>query len=122
MRYLVFILVACALLIASCTDGRDTQERQGRQLYLEEKRLIQTYIDSIRQMPDSADVTALMRRYQEKLWSINSTYPADTDLELNQGENDTIYALTQELLKYAEKRGVKTDTIIADSVDSIPKL
>lgn len=119
---MIYIAVAVVACLASCGSQSDNQERQGRKLYIEEKRLLQSYIDSMKHVPDSADVTEMMRRYQDKLWSINSSYPADTDLELTQGENDTIYALTQELLKHAEKRGVKTDTVIAAPVDSIPRL
>lgn len=115
------VLMSGAMIMSCGSSGDGKGNDNGRSLYQDEKRLLQQYIDTLRHTPDSVDVTGILDRYRESLLSLNMKYPADTDLELTQGENDTIFMLTKQLLSLAEKRGFDLDSVIEELPDTIAR-
>ncbi|MCM1290930.1 MAG: hypothetical protein NC201_01050 [Prevotella sp.] len=100
-------------IVAGCSDGNKNMDKiDSEKLYSEEKNLLQKYTDSLRQMPDSGDVSGLIERYQVALMGINSKYTSEADLEMTQGENDTIYMMTKNLYELARNKGYSRDTVI----------
>lgn len=102
------ILVAVALtsiLSISCSHkDEDTLRPAARELFVQTRSLLSAYSDSIVHAADSASLARIDQHFQERLTSINSSVPPDTDMHLTQGENDTIYQLTRKYVILRNRR------------------
>lgn len=86
----------------SCRNNSDNgQGDKARSLYEHSVRLIMKYTDSLDMAKDSASILRIDKNYDEALTKLNYDYPADTDLLISEGENDTLTNLT---LKYVSLR------------------
>lgn len=56
------------------------------------------YTDSITHAKDSASLLALMQRYDDSLTKLNYEYPANSDILIDEGENDTIKMLSMRIV------------------------
>ena len=92
MRRFLYGLIALALL-TGCGGGSDDESRPSdvKLLYHSIVRLAHVYADSIRMAPDSATAVGAFERFNARLDTINFSVAPDTDLQLTEGENDTIY-------------------------------
>lgn len=99
MRRFPLFSVIFALVIFSfsqCTSKPDNTKRlQARALYTESVRMIKHFSDSMRSASDSARVEELAERFMHDLTALNFKFPTDTDLEMSEGENDTLINLTE---------------------------
>lgn len=106
------LFVSAQLAMVACrskpvVDTRDESER----LFRASMTLASAYTDSITAATDSAGAQELYRRFSAKMDSLNFSVPADTDLLLTEGENDTLVnlilgvrkALTERLRCLGEK-------------------
>lgn len=93
MRILAYgFLSAIALICAfSCTQKKDTSLADAaRALYEKSVALSNLYTDSMKNAKDSATVLRLSEEFEEALTNLNFKYPADADIEMSEGENDTL--------------------------------
>lgn len=119
----ILVGIAFGALLCACGGGsEESVNKDSRRLYLDEKRLLERYIDSVKRIPDSGDVTGLMQRYVERLAELNMEFPAETDVNLNRGENDTLFMLTERLYLSAGKKGFDPNDIKEDKRDSILRI
>ena len=108
----VVLLVSALLSVVACqpkpvVEMGDESER----LFRDSTSLASTYADSITAAADSAEAQEIYRRFGAKMDSLNFSVPADTDLLLTEGENDTLVnlilgvrkALTERLRCLGEK-------------------
>lgn len=89
------LIPAILLFTEGCAEKPvETLAPEARDLYKKSADLIRSYTDSITRAEDSVSWAAIDHRFEERLTKLNFKYPADTDLHLSQGENDTLYILT----------------------------
>lgn len=128
MKQLVY---AVALLIAggcfaSCQQKQDAKlTAEARELYKKSISLTRLYTDSISHATDSASAERLYTVFEDKLTKLNFEYPADTDLDMDEGMNDTLIRASKRLVIVRDSilyqlahRKAPTDSIPADSVAS----
>lgn len=104
-RLLYFAGIALSAIVigaTSCGNSEgDARGKSARELYEKTIRLNARYTDSLRVAKDSATVERLSKSYEEALTRLNFEYPADTDLEMSEGENDTLVNIN---LRYVSLR------------------
>lgn len=120
---IIFILTGILIITGSCSKKIENRSRdQARQLFLKSIKVNESYIDSILKAPDSLTLTGLINRYKDAVTSLNFNFPAGTDYELSEGENDTLKHLNDRIiflrdsLYYAYACPVHNDTIPLDSI------
>lgn len=107
MRKLLYlsVIAICGGVMPSLfgCSGRNDNKRgaDARVLYEKSLRLIKIYSDSLAVAKDSASVERLFKAYDDAVTRLNFDYPADTGLEISEGENDTLTNLT---LRFVELR------------------
>ena len=122
LKYLLWA-AAVSLFAFSCASNEENEDnhKEAHALFRDQQKLLRQYIDSMKNLPDSVDAEALMTRFQEQSLKINMKYPADTDLDLSEGENEALYKMTEKLLILASRIGLSPDSIMAARTDSIAK-
>ncbi len=119
MRVFSVILTAAIMLAAGCakpSQGSDNRLRDD--LYRQVCTLTKAYTDSMHSATDSSAVWGLMERYVLRLSDVNMKFPPATDMKLDEGQNDTIYMLTQGLLAARNKALMSRDTVAADTLSA----
>ena len=119
MRVFSVILTAAIMLAAGCakpSQGSDNRLRDD--LYRQVCTLTKAYTDSMHSATDSSAVWGLMKRYVLRLSDVNMKFPPATDMKLDEGQNDTIYMLTQGLLAARNKALMSRDTVAADTLSA----
>lgn len=122
------ILPLGALLLASagaCSGGDENRaETAAESLYHQTVHITREYTSRIKAAKDSAACDSLFGRYRDIIDSINFKYPADTDLQLTEGQNDTLTYLSRCLVEIHAKRmhAIKVGPDSTASVESDPKV
>lgn len=97
--------VAMLLLSAGCTRETATDDHSDADaLFRESVRLLRTYTDSLAKATDSATCRRLSENLDSELTKLNFRYPANTDMSLTEGQNDTLYRLTTRYIRIRDKR------------------
>lgn len=92
---LISLLFTIASGMTGCMKKKENSRRaDARDLFVKSMNMAERYTDSIARCGDSATLLALCRRYDAALTRLNYTYPAGTDYEISEGENDTLLNLT----------------------------
>lgn len=60
--------------------------------------MIDVYIDSIIQAPDSSALQQIFSNFNTKITTLNYEFPSDTDLELTEEENDSLIRMHKRLV------------------------
>lgn len=126
MRILFYISVAavCVMALWGCgAKNDDSRAANARALFERSVRLNAQYTDSMRAARDSATILRLSEQYEEALTQLNFEYPADTDPDMSEGENDTLINLTRRfvtlrdslLYRLAHPLVLRPDSLPADS-------
>ncbi len=131
MRKLTGAVVMAILLMsaAACKrEKQDTTHEEASRLYSGICSATRLYTDSILAASDTTQVNLLIEHFEERLEAINYDALPDTDYNLSEGQNDTIFqllsALTEARVKRLKELGVHNpaplDSILvaADSVSN----
>lgn len=113
---------AAALLAGACT-GKPVEEKPDDtdRLFHETLNLVKIYSDSIKGAPDST-LNGIYLRFMTRLDSLNFAVEADTDLQLTEGENDTIYSKLMELDSiYRARLSQRRDTLPENQPEDNPE-
>lgn len=116
MRKLLYIVSGLTVLSVfwSCSNSDDNSLRpQARDLYEKSVALNHKYTDSLLSAGDSAAILRLAAEYEKQLTHLNFEYPADTDLHMSEGENDTLMSIT---LRFAALR----DSLLKHAGNQLP--
>lgn len=124
MKKLAYLCIAVMMILAAGGCGRradNTARKNARDLYLKSSKLLRAYADSMEAAKDSATLLALEARLNDSMTRLNFEYPTETDLEISEGENDTLVNLTSRcvllrdsmLYVYAHP-AMETDSLAAD--------
>lgn len=87
----------------------------ARQLFEKSVRMIAVYIDSVGQVPDSASLQSLVNNFNTKITTLNFEFPSNTDLDLNEDENDSLIRMHKRWIRIVQLR----DSIIMHPTDSL---
>lgn len=124
LLFYTVIIISIAMISTGCIKKADhTLRKEARDLYLKSLALNTKYIDSISRCRDTATLLGIAERYDHALTALNYKYPAGTDYEVSEGENDTLKNLTMKfitvrdsLLMMFSKQMVAADSLATDSV------
>lgn len=113
-----------ALMILYSCRGKAGHENNeaARQLFIKSKHLTEEYIDSLEHAKDSASVNKMLDNFNIKLTTVNYQFPADTDLDLTEEENDSLIRMFNRMESTVARRlkslGSKesTDSLANDSI------
>lgn len=125
---LALVITVISIFTGACAKQKENTSRiKARDLFIKTMALSNKYIDSIGNASDSTILLELIDRYDNSITAINYKYPAGTDYDLAEGENDTlknlssrIITLRDSLLKAYSIKTLPSDSINAESPDSIP--
>lgn len=110
-----------SLLLCACNGNRNHENNEAaRQLFLKSKHLTEEYIDSIQHAADSVAVSRMVENFNIKLTTVNYQFPADTDLDLTEEENDSLIRMFTRFSDTVENR-LKGFAPKKESPDSIAK-
>lgn len=126
MRKLLHIIIASAaigMIVSSCQgNGNKNAVDSARSLYERSVKMLNQYSDSVKNAKDSATFERLIKQYESEITKLNYEYPADTQINMSEGENDTLTNLTlryiaiRDSIKYRINHPVlSADTIKPDS-------
>lgn len=102
---LLLLSIIFLLSSVSCvSENENKQNQDAAMLYKESIELGRSYIDSINLAIDTATVNRLMDDYVEKIDKLNFRYPADVDLEMTEGQNDTLAIISARLVNLRKER------------------
>lgn len=109
------------IALSSCSGGNKGEDRSAADsLFKAVTALTESYTAKISEAPDSARWASLAKEYEDSLVKINFSLPPDTDQLLTEGQNDTIYQLTE---AYIAARDARITAILHPQapVDSVPE-
>lgn len=123
-------LMACVCLttyiLLSCSSSEQRQKQidndhsQARNLYMELRNMTNRYIDSLKNLSDTVDINDFENRYEKSIHDIYYRYPGDLDVEMTQGEQDTLWILTDRFIRLKMRKFGRTlhspDSLMADTV------
>ncbi|MDE6006024.1 MAG: hypothetical protein K2G67_00490 [Muribaculaceae bacterium] len=125
MRKLAYlVLLTATILPASCSGDKESKlTAEARELFKKTVKLTNLYADSISRASDSLNINRLFAAYDENLTKLNFEYPPDADLDMNEGQNDTLIRLSRKIvllrdsmLAQAAHKPLHTDSITSDSI------
>lgn len=130
MRSLLYIGAFGVLLfgVISCRQQPDDRlTAEARALFEKSVKLTGVYTDSLTKAKDSTTVLRLNDAFESELTKLNFQYPADTDLDMDEGQNDTLSRLNRHfievrdsMLYYFAHHVAVPDTIPTDSIEVTP--
>ncbi len=126
MRVLPCVALACVagMTVTGCGPKKDYgRSEAARSLYERCLSTTMLYTDSLRDARDSATVLRLSACLDYELARINYVFPPDTDLDVSEGENDTLTNLTDKfvllrdslLYRFAHPLVLRPDSLPADT-------
>ena len=114
-------LTSMLLVVGGCSNPKTIDNKsESDKMFIELKELLMLYSDSLKNASDSASITNIVDRYESELTKTIYKYPAESDLQLTQGQQDTIASLTDNFvaikrLKYSNLLH-GNDSIATDSI------
>ena len=120
-RSLLASLTSLLLIVGGCNNSKTIDNKsESDKMFIELKELLLLYSDSLKNAADSASITNIVDRYESELTKTIYKYPAESDLLLTQGQQDTIASLTENFvaikrLKYSNLLQ-NNDSIATDSI------
>ena len=114
-------LTSMLLIVGGCSNPKTIDNKsESDKMFIELKELLMLYSDSLKNASDSASITNIVDQYESELTKTIYKYPAESDLQLTQGQQDTIASLTDNFvaikrLKYSNLLH-GNDSIATDSI------
>ena len=106
-RLTEIFLPSILLLLVSVACGSKMEVNENTyhdKLFKGTCKITASYIDSMKNAKDSTSLKGLLERYDLSITTLNFSVPADTDLNLTEGQNDTIATLVDSIRKVYELR------------------
>lgn len=112
---LPLLALACIACVPDSAEQTDAERQAARLLYIDLKRINTAYADSMRVLPDSIDAQALADRYDMAVERAYFRYPPDTDQHLTQGEQDTVWLLTNRYIQARDRHATLREPMPSDT-------
>lgn len=116
LRPSLFLFLFLFFLASLCSCGeKEVKEDQiySRQLFQDSSNEIIKYINYISCATDSTQLDSISQRFEKRITEINFSYPPDTDLNLTEEENDSLFKLLTQLEKIKKQK--QKDLIKSDN-------
>ena len=116
------MIFAGIMLPTGCGPETKVKDRSAaHDMFQQIVSLTKSYINKVEAAADSAAWENVCMEYEDSLDRINFAYPADTDLLLSEGQNDTIMMLTEKYVRARDKRiqSILHPVVVNDTVDTI---
>lgn len=115
------VLTFLLLIIGSCSNPKTIDNKsESDKMFIELKELLLIYSDSLKNVSDSASITNIVNHYESELTKTIYKYPAESDMQLTQGQQDTIASLTENFVSLKRMKYAKllqnNDSIAKDSL------
>lgn len=112
----VSIFAFLAIVTVCCGKKEVSHDHDAARLLFEKSvRMISVYIDSIQNASDSASLQRVVNNFNTKITTLNFEFPSNTDLELNEDENDSLIKLHKRLAITIHTR----DSVLSHPSDSL---
>ena len=114
----VIATIVISLLASCASDTSNVRHDDARRLFRESVRLLNSYCDSMRTASDSASIRRIEDECRDRLMRLNMDMPAETDMYLTEGENDTLYILTKNfvIIRNRQLKKALPSTVGSDSI------
>lgn len=102
-----------------CTNKTENNRHDfARQLFERSAVLTKMYIDSLSNASDYTEIQRIALNFNNRITSLNYEFPPDTDLELNEEENDSLIKLNKMFTKMMHVKDsiISHPTVANDSV------
>lgn len=127
MKYKVknnILLLPIAILMVltyGCSKSNEqSSSDDASRMYNELKKLVISSTDSLKSASDSTSVATAVENYEKLLTKIIMHYPAQTDMRLSQGQQDTLAQLTEKFVSLHREKNhrltLSTDTLPSDTI------
>lgn len=115
----LFLLSVFMIPASGCRKSDSKQDHaMAAQLFAKSVGTIRAYTDSLKAANDSASLRRLKEGINEKLAKINFQFPADTDLQMTEDENDSLISMIDRVVAIIEEKEKAINKAL--SPDSIP--
>lgn len=105
MKATITTTVAALLLIAGCSDGKEkTTHDFAGELFGKLQEAGKRYTDSMAAAKDSTAIYRIDEEYEERLAKIADEYPAETDNNFSETQNEILYNITERYITIRKKR------------------
>lgn len=117
LRLFPVSVIICLVAGSVCCVRKElsTDHDVAHQLFEKSVRMIAVYIDSIGNAQDSASLQNIVNNFNIKITTLNFEFPPDTDLDLNEDENDSLIRMNKRLVRTIELK----DSLIMHPCDSL---
>lgn len=104
-RSLFFLLIVFGLFFAGCNHKEDpSKDFESRDLFEKSVVLIKRTTANIEIAQDSIKVDSLLKLFEKQITDLNFSYPPETDLQLTEEDNDSLFGLLNNMQKIREQR------------------
>ncbi len=121
MKWIILTVLCSGFLwMLGCnrSETETLEDNSAITLYQDVKHLTLMYTDSMKGASDTLAILRLDSSFQAKLTEINMAVSPETDAELTEGQNDTLFRLLQNYLIIKSNRCKKFDAGNSDTVPS----
>lgn len=116
---MAFAVIVAIDFVGGCAKSKEEDKRpDARSLYYNSAMLIKGYTDSLIKARDTLELQKLNENFETAIDNLNFSYPKETDMAINEGENDTLTLLID---RYIRVRGAMWRKLQNVSADSIPE-
>jgi lipoprotein len=119
---LAFAVIVAIGFVGGCAKSKEEDKRpDARSLYYHSAMLIRGYTDSLIKARDTLELQRLNDNFETAIDKLNFTYPKETDMAINEGENDTLTLLTDRYIRVRGAMWRKLKSVSTDSVSESKK-
>lgn len=120
--HIITLCVLASALTCGCMRKSDKKDHaMAAQLYRKSLNIVKLYSDSIRNVTDSAHFTRMCEGFDESLAKLNYQFPANTDLQFTEEENDSMIRGISRLVELIREKRKKFGMSPNDSVARLAK-
>lgn len=117
--YISTVALSFSVVVACSSENKLKDRSDARDMFCHITALTKSYISKVEAAQDSAAWAAVCLEFEDSLDKVNFRYPADTDLLLSEGQNDTICNLMQTYVKVRDERLKTLMSPVAVPTDSL---
>lgn len=119
MKKFILLPIFCIAILGSCKnkDSKDLNKTDdARMLFQKSTELIIDFTTKLKNAQDSAQIDSLIKTFDKTLTDLNFSFPPNTDLQLTEQENDSLFHL---LSIYKSERDLKLNPVKISEPDSV---
>ena len=118
MKYSLILVFITFLCISCGTEKEKKDHTNQRDLFNKSIQVIDKYKSKLSKSQNSTELDSLFSLFEEELGDLNMKYPAKTDFEMAEDENDTLSTQIMEIINLRDsiRRSFISTELPVDSV------